>query len=89
MNLIEYLNQIYDTDDLHDYKYRKIQPDAADLVETDLKKLVLILDIVRLKENYEQTDNVFEQINSKILISMGKSKDSGGDGCSDSITTCI
>ena len=67
MNLIEYLNQIYDTDDLHDYKYRKIQPDAADLVETDLKKLVLILDIVRLKENYEQTDNVFEQINSKIL----------------------
>lgn len=67
MKVIEYLNQIYDSDDLDDYKYGKINPDTQGISEPDKVILELILDIVRLNEKYKDKDHIFEQFNSKHL----------------------
>lgn len=67
MKVIEYLNQIYDSDNLDDYKYGKINPDTQGISEPDKVILELILDIVRLNEKYKDKDHIFEQFNSKHL----------------------
>lgn len=64
MNAIDYLNQIYDSDNIYDYKYGKINPDTQDISEHDRVILELILDIVRLNEKYKEKDHIFEQFNS-------------------------
>ncbi len=35
MHVMDYLNSIYDSDDLHDYKYGKINPEPLDMPESD------------------------------------------------------
>ena len=67
MQLVDYLNSIYDTDDLVNHKYWKIDPEALDLSANDKATLELILDIIRLNENYSQKENVFKQFSSKRL----------------------
>ena len=67
MELLQYLKSIYDSDHLYNYKYRKIDPESADLSDSDKEILELILDVIRLKENYKQKDNVFEQLSRKRL----------------------
>lgn len=68
MLLTDYLNQIYDSHDLLDYEYGKIDLETQDLSDSDKEVLVLILDIIRLNERYRKNeDNVFEQISSKKL----------------------
>ena len=66
MLLIDYLNHLYDSDNLHDYN-RKINPNTKDIPESDKDTLVLILDIIRLNEKYKEKENVFEQFNSERL----------------------
>lgn len=61
MELFEYLNQLYDSDDLHDYKYGKIYPETAELSAQDKERLELILEIIRMNENYGEKENVFQQ----------------------------
>lgn len=67
MELLHYLNSIYDSDRLYDYKYKKIDPKSADLSDSDKETLELILDVIRLNENYRKKENVFEQSTSKRL----------------------
>lgn len=64
MWVTEYLNSIYDSDDLADYEYGKIDTEARDLSITDKYALELILDIIRLNEDYRNRDNVFSQYSS-------------------------
>ena len=61
MDLYEYLNQLYDSDDLYDYKYGKIDLEMPGLSESDKETLGLVLEIIRLDERYEDKENVFEQ----------------------------
>ena len=64
VRLTEYLNSIYDSDDLHEYKYGKIDTEFQNLSATEKEKLELILDIIRLNEDYRKNDNIFSQYNS-------------------------
>ena len=64
MRLTEYLNSIYDSDDLHEYKYGKIDTEFQDLSATEKETLELILDIIRLNEDYRKKDNIFSQYSS-------------------------
>lgn len=70
MQVSEYLNSIYDSHDLFVYKFGKIDPETLVISETEKEILELILDIIRLNENYRQKENVFEQFNSKRLPSL-------------------
>ena len=72
MELLHYLNSIYDSDRLDDYKFRKIDPESADLSDSDKEILELILDVIRLKENYKQKENVFEQLSRTRLPELKK-----------------
>lgn len=67
MRVIDYLNSIYDSDDLHDYKYGKINPEPQDMPESDKDILLLVLDIIRLNEQYRKKENIFEQYHSDRL----------------------
>lgn len=67
MHVMDYLNSIYDSDDLHDYKYGKINPEPLDMPESDKDILLLVLDIIRLNEQYKKKENVFEQFHSDHL----------------------
>ena len=55
------MNQLYDSDDLHDYKYGKIYPETAELSAQDKERLELILEIIRMNENHGEKENVFQQ----------------------------
>ena len=67
VRVTDYLNNIYDSDDLHDYKYGKINPEPLDMPESDKDILLLVLDIIRLNEQYKKKENVFEQFHSDRL----------------------
>ena len=67
MQILDYLNTIYDSNDVSDYQYEKIDPETEGLSDLDKDILTLILDILRLNENYSQRENVFSQFNSKRL----------------------
>ena len=67
MDLYEYLNQLYDSDDLYDYKYGKIDLEMPGLSESDKETLGLVLEIIRLDERYEDKENVFEQYSRNLL----------------------
>ena len=60
MHVMDYLNSIYDSDDLHDYKYGKINPEPLDMPESDKDILLLVLDIIRLNEQYRESPEFWE-----------------------------
>ncbi|MBR1685327.1 MAG: hypothetical protein IJ708_09320, partial [Clostridia bacterium] len=67
MRVTDYLSSIYDSDDLHDYKYGKINPEPQDMTEPDKDVLLLILDIIRLNEQYKEKEHIFKQLHSERL----------------------
>ena len=70
MNIDEYLNQIYESDDLYHYKHGKI--DIADVSETDKIVLELIQDVIDLNEDYRNRGNGFSRYHGVRLPELEK-----------------